>query len=632
MRKQSINLFVRMAAAIGFTLGALAGAGQAQQQMNGGQGQAQAGNMQAQMQSACGNQPRCYDAPTFAAVITDFRTSEANGFKVIDVVIRYFNKTNQTRALGYVDGSAAATDDQGNRFVLNWYGGNGIRGMGVVNGNSIDPKFVLQPGGAADAHYELLWRPGNAVAGVSYTLDLSIREINALEGHQFSLGGEAPLHFEGLVNNTANNAAAGQGSGMQMGQGAPAQGMYPQGGSVQDMSAQGTQGVAAANGAAPCNSTASTTDIANAANSIAAQHTSSTAASTAANTTSQAASAVSSLGTLFKHKQPANNTATNNTASANPCPAGSSVAGLANTANSTISGVQNGGVQNAMGTVSNTSSTVASAYPSNAAYAGNTAYPAAGATGTPMNAAVPMAMTGTNANVCAGRAHCYQSGPLAAEVSSIMPNNAVAPQDHAVRVSVTFHNTSNQPIALAYKAGSSQLQDNHGTAYTWGRPGSHDASAAGIGVSEGRNVNPNFVLRPGESRSASFEVSSFDRGTKAPGTSFNYAMVVQQFQVMPNGQMQVVRELPLSFPGLTTGAANAVVPAVAKTPAGTMATSAQSVVVPAAKTTPVSTTTTAVPAAKTGATAVPAVKTTPATPVPATKKPATTTSTTPKPQ
>jgi len=470
------------------------------------------------------------------------------------------------------------------------------------------------------------------VAGVSYTLDLSIREINALEGHQFSLGGEAPLHFEGLVNNTANNAAAGQGSGMQMGQGAPAQGMYPQGGSVQDMSAQGTQGVAAANGAAPCNSTASTTDIANAANSIAAQHTSSTAASTAANTTSQAASAVSSLGTLFKHKQPANNTATNNTASANPCPAGSSVAGLANTANSTISGVQNGGVQNAMGTVSNTSSTVASAYPSNAAYAGNTAYPAAGATGTPMNAAVPMAMTGTNANVCAGRAHCYQSGPLAAEVSSIMPNNAVAPQDHAVRVSVTFHNTSNQPIALAYKAGSSQLQDNHGTAYTWGRPGSHDASAAGIGVSEGRNVNPNFVLRPGESRSASFEVSSFDRGTKAPGTSFNYAMVVQQFQVMPNGQMQAVRELPLSFPGLTTGAANAVVPAVAKTPAGTMATSAQSVVVPAAKTTPVSTTTTAVPAAKTGATAVPAVKTTPATPVPATKKPATTTSTTPKPQ
>src|SRR5690242_6340131 len=86
--------------------------GQAQA-MNGGQGQAAPGYAQVQTASACGNQPRCYDAPTFAAVITDFRTSEANGFKVIDVVIRYFNKTNQTRSLGYVDGSAAATDDQG---------------------------------------------------------------------------------------------------------------------------------------------------------------------------------------------------------------------------------------------------------------------------------------------------------------------------------------------------------------------------------------------------------------------------------------------------------------------------------------------------------------------------------------
>src|SRR5207248_6050696 len=126
----------------------------------------------------------------------------------------------QPRALGYVEGSAAATDDQGNRYVLNWYGGNGIRGMGVVNGNNIDPKFMLQPGGAADAHYELLWRPTNAVAGVNYTLDLSIREINALEGHQYALGMEAPMHFEGLMNNVANNAAP-QGSGAQMAQGAP---------------------------------------------------------------------------------------------------------------------------------------------------------------------------------------------------------------------------------------------------------------------------------------------------------------------------------------------------------------------------------------------------------------------------
>src|SRR5215471_2816154 len=233
MRSRSSNFCGGMVGTFALAIASMHGVAYGQgQAMNGGQGQ----GMQIQTASACGNQPRCYDAPTFAAVITDFRNSEANGFKVIYVVIRYFNKTNQTRALGYVDGSAAATDDQGNRFVLNWYGGNGIRGMGIVNGNSIDPKFVLQPGSAADAHYELLWRPGNAVAGVNYTLDLSIREINALEGHQYSLGSEAPLHFEGLVNNVANNGAPAQGSNAQMAQGAPAQGMYPQSGAVQDMS------------------------------------------------------------------------------------------------------------------------------------------------------------------------------------------------------------------------------------------------------------------------------------------------------------------------------------------------------------------------------------------------------------
>jgi hypothetical protein len=632
MSSRMVGLWGRMTAAIVLAIFGAQGVAYGQGQvMNGGQGQ----GMQIQTASACGNQPRCYDAPTFAAVITDFRTSEANGFKVIDVVIRYFNKTNQPRALGYVDGSAAATDDQGNRYVLNWYAGNGIRGMGVVNGNNIDAKFVMQPGGAADAHYELLWRPGNAVAGVSYTLDLSIREINALEGRQFSLGSEAPLHFEGLVNNTGGNAGGAQGSGMQMGQGAPVQGapvQGMQGGTVQDMSAQGAQGVAAANGAAPCDSTASASGLANTASTIASQTGSSPAANTAANTTTQAASAVSSLGSLFKHKQPANNTATN-TASTNPCPAGSNVTGLANTASSTISGVQSGGYQNAMGTVSTANNTVASAYP------GNAAYPSTTTTSAPMNASVPMALTTTGGNACAGRTHCFQSGPIAAEVTSILPSSATGPQDHVVRLNVTFHNLSNQPIALAYKSGSGHLQDEHGTGYYSARPGTHDASAAGIGLAEGRNVNSSFVLRPGESRNAAFQLDSFDRGSKPMGTSFNYSMVVEQLQVLPNGQVQPAGEYPLNFAGLTTGAANAVVPAVGRAPASNVATSSQSAVVPAAKSTPVSTATpvTAVPAVKTTtATAVPVVKTTPAvavpaakTTTPAAKKPATTTTTTP---
>jgi len=87
-----------------------------------------------------------------------------------------------------------AIDDQGNRYGLSGQA-NAVRGIGRIAGNSIDPKFSLPPGGAGDARFELSWYPGNATQGVNFELDLSIREVNALEAHQFSLAGESPLQF-----------------------------------------------------------------------------------------------------------------------------------------------------------------------------------------------------------------------------------------------------------------------------------------------------------------------------------------------------------------------------------------------------------------------------------------------------
>jgi len=75
-----------------------------------------------QIPSFCGNQPLCTESPDFAATITDFRTSTAGQWKVIDVVVRFQNKINQPIILGYVNGSLDATDDQGNRYGM---AGNG---------------------------------------------------------------------------------------------------------------------------------------------------------------------------------------------------------------------------------------------------------------------------------------------------------------------------------------------------------------------------------------------------------------------------------------------------------------------------------------------------------------------------
>src|SRR5215472_18523382 len=109
-------------------------------------------------QSACGSQPLCYDAQDFAVAVVDFRMSIASGFKVMDATLRFVNKTAQPIILGYVDGSAVALDDQGNRYAP--YANRGLAGIGLVSGNSADPKFVIQPSGGGDARFELIWRPG----------------------------------------------------------------------------------------------------------------------------------------------------------------------------------------------------------------------------------------------------------------------------------------------------------------------------------------------------------------------------------------------------------------------------------------------------------------------------------------
>jgi hypothetical protein len=69
-------------------------------------------------------------------------------------------------------------------------------------------------------------------------------------------------------------------------------------------------------------------------------------------------------------------------------------------------------------------------------------------------------------------------------------------------------NVSSQPIILAYKATSDGATDNLGNRYYWGTAGTYDMSVTGIGKVEGRNADPQFVLAPGESRTATFSLGA----------------------------------------------------------------------------------------------------------------------------
>jgi hypothetical protein len=250
---------------------------------------------QLQAQSACGNQPLCVDTPDFTATVTDFRLTNANGMKVMDVTLRFQNKTAETLILGYEDRSEMAMDEQGNRYVPNPWG-NAYRGIGVVVGNNMDPKFSLRAGSWGDASFELVWRPGaQDPIGSSFEYALSVREINTLPGNQHSLGGEFPLHFQGLANGIRGVSPGYSGAA------------YP-GGAV-----AGSPILAGGQSLPPCGAAGALSTVTGVAGGTGNQ-----SASNAASQVSNAASTLSSLGSIFGRKKQA---AANAAANGVPCAA-----------------------------------------------------------------------------------------------------------------------------------------------------------------------------------------------------------------------------------------------------------------------------------------------------------------------
>jgi len=146
---------------------------------------------------ACGGQPLCVETSDFTATVTSFRTSTVGTSRIINVSVRFQNRTGQPLVLGYVANSGITTDERGNRYIV--YGGNGFRGIGLVYGNTFDSRLTLRPAGSGDAQFEMHLQATPQNAGQTFTVDLTIDEINTT-GNQPTLGGEFPLHFEGLSN------------------------------------------------------------------------------------------------------------------------------------------------------------------------------------------------------------------------------------------------------------------------------------------------------------------------------------------------------------------------------------------------------------------------------------------------
>ena len=164
--------------------------------------------------------------------------------------------------------------------------------------------------------------------------------------------------------------------------------------------------------------------------------------------------------------------------------------------------------------------------------------PAAGATPAP---AAPVG------DACAGLAHCSSAGAVAVTVNRLTYTSGN--NRNGLQLELRFSNRGSEPVILAYRARSHNAVDNGGGAYNSQQAGDPHA---GIGVVYGGKADPQFVLRPGESRNATFGAVGYGQRHV---TSTTHTLVVEQLEIMPSRQIRSVREYSLNFADVTPGGA-----------------------------------------------------------------------------
>lgn len=141
-----------------------------------------------------------------------------------------------------------------------------------------------------------------------------------------------------------------------------------------------------------------------------------------------------------------------------------------------------------------------------------------------------------------------------------------------MRVNVQFRNVTNEPLILGYRAKSAKMADDLGNVYDWGRAGTYDRSVTGMGTVEARSAGADFLLQPGQQRTAAFELIRYATARKQLGASFPWNFAVQQLEILPSRQVQPGRQYSLNFQALDVRP-----PTAAGSPAQRQTTPAESI-------------------------------------------------------
>jgi len=130
-----------------------------------------------------------------------------------------------------------------------------------------------------------------------------------------------------------------------------------------------------------------------------------------------------------------------------------------------------------------------------------------------------------------------------------------------LRFGLRVKNQTAQPLVLAYKSGSNAAVDEQGNRYGWGRAGTRDGSAQGIGTLDGARIDPQFQVAPNATRDLQMVVARLDGGTRPAGKSYTLDTVLVELRG-GGQQWQKAREYPVHLPAAGGGS----IPAVGQTP------------------------------------------------------------------
>lgn len=176
--------------------------------------------------------------------------------------------------------------------------------------------------------------------------------------------------------------------------------------------------------------------------------------------------------------------------------------------------------------------------------------PAATSNAAPAQQAAPVA----GPDPCAGLQRCYNAGAFVAEIQN-MASSMYGERHHIIKFNVRIRNLTGEQLILGSTYNTLSATDELGNRYA-----ASPNAVTGMGQVTRSKADPQFVLAPGQTRNASFEVMRRNSG-RPNGATYTLDASLEQLEVLPSQQVRSVKQFSLSFTNLPIpplGAAGAV--------------------------------------------------------------------------